>query len=430
MAMTNMKDIARCLVDKHGLKVADAEHFIALMIDVINEGVQRERQVKIKGLGTFKLTSVSSRESVDVNTGERIVIEGRDKISFTPDNAMKELVNRPFSQFETVVINEGVELEDEFEEQLEESTPVEEKTESVEEKTVEKVDNPHEERVEAVAVVSELPAETVSVEEDIQENNVRDAVSEPVVSEVEKVEFVQGTVETATDNVVGDKVEMPETSSEKEVEPVIGRTDMQEDTVQDTEDVATVNTPHKSSYMKPLVVGFVALFVVLIGTICFMFMKLCQQNEQIYNFKMEVQTLQMELLKKQYSTMKGCSKVMKPAAVAEKPAPAEKKPAPVAEKPTPVTEKSTSVAEKSVSSKEEDAYEALNKSDARVRTGAYRIVGVKQVVKVKRGQTLSSISRLYLGPGMECYIEVMNKNKELKEGDRVKIPELKRKHRK
>ena len=215
--MTNMKDIARCLVDKHGLKVADAEHFIALMIDVINEGVQRERQVKIKGLGTFKLTSVSSRESVDVNTGERIVIEGRDKISFTPDNAMKELVNRPFSQFETVVVNEGVELEDEFEEQQEESTPVEEKTENVEEKTVEKVDNPHEERVEAVAVVSELPAETVSVEEDIQENNVQDAVSEPVVSEVEKVEFVQGTVETATDNVVEDKVETLETSSEKEV---------------------------------------------------------------------------------------------------------------------------------------------------------------------------------------------------------------------
>ena len=409
MAMTNMKDIARCLVDKHGLKVADAEHFIALMIDVINEGVQRERQVKIKGLGTFKLTSVSSRESVDVNTGERIVIEGRDKISFTPDNAMKELVNRPFSQFETVVVNEGVELEDEFDEQLEESTPVEEKTESVEEKTVEKVDNPHEERVEAVAVVSELPAETVSLEEDIQENNVRDAVSEPVVSEVEKVEFVQGTVETATDNVVEDKVETPETSSEKEVEPVIGRTDMQEDTVQDAEDVATVNTPHKSSYMKPLVVGFVALFVVLIGTICFMFMKLCQQNEQIYNFKMEVQTLQLELLKKQYSTMKGCSKVMKPVAVAEKPAP-------VVEKPVP--------------SKEENSYDELNNSDARVRTGAYRIVGVKQVVKVQAGQTLASISRQHLGPGMECYLEVMNKEKVLKKGDRVKIPELELKRHK
>ena len=86
-----------------------------------------------------------------------------------------------------------------------------------------------------------------------------------------------------------------------------------------------MNRSHKSSYMKPLVIGFVALFVVLIGTICFMFMKLCQQNEQIYNFKMEVQTLQMELLKKQYSTMKGCSKVMKPVAVAEKPAPAEEK---------------------------------------------------------------------------------------------------------
>ena len=379
------------------------------MIDVINEGVQRERQVKIKGLGTFKLTSVSSRESVDVNTGERIVIEGRDKISFTPDNAMKELVNRPFSQFETVVVNEGVELEDEFEEQLEESTPVEEKTESVEEKTVEKVDNPHEERVEAVAVVSELPAETVSVEEDIQENNVRDAVSEPVVSEVEKVEFVQGTVETATDNVVGDKVETPETSSEKEVEPVIGRTDMQEDTVQDAEDIATVNTPHKSPYMKLLVASLVALFVVLVGTICYLFMELYQRNDRIESLMTEVGTLQIELLKKDYSTLRGPSKVMKPVAVAEKPAP-------VVEKPVP--------------SKEENPYDELNNSDARVRTGAYRIVGVKQVVKVQAGQTLASISRQHLGPGMECYLEVMNKEKVLKKGDRVKIPELELKRHK
>ena len=407
--MTNMKDIARCLVDKHGLKVADAEHFIALMIDVINEGVQRERQVKIKGLGTFKLTSVSSRESVDVNTGERIVIEGRDKISFTPDNAMKELVNRPFSQFETVVVNEGVELEDEFDEQLEESTPVEEETESVEEKTVEKVDNPHEERVEAVAVVSELPAETVSVEEDIQENNVRDAVSEPVVSEVEKVEFVQGTVETATDTVVKDKVETLETSSEKEVEPVIGRTDMQEDTVQDAEDVTTVNTPHKSPYMKLLVASLVALFVVLVGTICYLFMELYQRNDRIESLMTEVGTLQIELLKKDYSTLKGPSKVMKPVAVAEKPAP-------VVEKPVP--------------SKEENPYDELNNSDARVRTGDYRIVGVKQVVKVQAGQTLASISRQHLGPGMECYLEVMNKEKVLKEGDRVKIPELELKRHK
>ena len=409
MAMTNMKDIARCLVDKHGLKVADAEHFIALMIDVINEGVQRERQVKIKGLGTFKLTSVSSRESVDVNTGERIVIEGRDKISFTPDNAMKELVNRPFSQFETVVVNEGVELEDEFEEQLEESTPVEEKTESVEEKTVEKVDNPHEERFEAVAVVSELPAETVSLEEDIQENNVQDAVSESVVSEVEKVEFVQGTVETATDNVVGDKVETPETSSEKEVEPMIGRTDMQEETVQDAEDIATVNTPHKSPYMKLLVSSLVALFVVLVGTICYLFMELYQRNDRIESLMTEVGTLQIELLKKDYSTLRGPSKVMKPVAVAEKPAP-------VVEKPVP--------------SKKENPYDELNNSDARVRTGAYRIVGVKQVVKVQAGQTLASISRQHLGPGMECYLEVMNKEKVLKKGDRVKIPELELKRHK
>ena len=436
--MTNIKDLARFLVEKHGIKLADAELFISLMTEIINEGVHRERQVKIKGLGTFKLTSVSSRESIDVNTGERIVIEGRDKLSFAPDNAMKELVNQPFSQFETIVVNDGVELEDEYEEQVEETAPAEEKKEIVEEKAVEEVEFPREEPVKPIAVVSEMSAETMSVKEEKQEDKVQETMSETNVSEVEQIETAQETIETASDNVAKDEEETLESSSEKEDEPVVEETDIRENDIEDTENITAANTPHKSSSMKPLVVGFVALFVVLIGIICFMFMKLCQQNEQIYNFKMEVQTLQLELLKKQYSTMKGYSKVMKPVAVVEKPAPAEKKkPTPAAEKPTPVTErptsdveKPTSVAEKSVSSKEEDAYEALNKSDARVRTGAYRIVGVKQVIKVKRGQTLSSISRLYLGPGMECYIEVMNKNKELKEGDRVKIPELKRKHRK
>ena len=428
--MTNIKDLARFLVEKHGIKLADAELFIALMTEIINEGVHRERQVKIKGLGTFKLTSVSSRESIDVNTGERIVIEGRDKLSFAPDNAMKELVNQPFSQFETVVVNDGVELEDEYKEQVEETTPADEKKEIVEEKAVEEIELPREEPVEPIAVVSEMSAETMLVEEEKQEDKVQEILSETNVSEVEQIETAQETIETASDNVAKDEEDTPDSSPEKEDEPMVEETDSRENDNEDTENISTVNRSHKSSYMKPLVVGFVALFVVLIGTICFMFMKLCQQNEQIYNFRMEVQTLQLELLKKQYSTMKGCSKVMKPVAVVEKPTPAAEKPTPVTERPTSDVEKPTSVAEKSVSSKEEDAYEALNKSDARVRTGAYRIVGVKQVIKVKRGQTLSSISRLYLGPGMECYIEVMNKNKELKEGDRVKIPELKRKRRK
>ena len=320
---------------------------------------------------------------------------------------------------------------------MEETAPAEEKKEIVEEKAVEEIELPREEPVEPIAIVSEMSAETMSVKEDKQEDKVQETMLETNVSEVEQIETAQETIEAASDNVAKNDEETLESSPEKEDEPMVEETDSRVNDNEDTENISTVNTPHKSSSMKPLVVGFVALFVVLIGTICFMFMKLCQQNEQIYNFKMEMQTLQLELLKKQYSTMKGCSKVMKPAAVAEKPAPAEKMPTPVAEKPTPVTGKSTSdverptsVAEKPVSSKEEDAYEALNKSDARVRTGAYRIVGVKQVVKVKRGQTLSSISRLYLGPGMECYIEVMNKNKELKEGDRVKIPDLKRKHKK
>ena len=111
--MNKMSDLAATLVDKYGLNQKDAEHFVASMFDVINDGLQSaDRMVKVKGLGTFKLTSVSPRESVDVNTGERIVIDGRDKISFTPETALRDRVNQPFSQFETVVLNDGVNFSD------------------------------------------------------------------------------------------------------------------------------------------------------------------------------------------------------------------------------------------------------------------------------------------------------------------------------
>ena len=112
MSKSNISRLAKSISSKHGLTQAEAERFISKMFEVANEGLHEDKLLKIKWLGTFKVAPVKDRESVDVNTGERIVIEGRDKISFTPDNILKEIVNKPFAQFETVVVNDGVDFSD------------------------------------------------------------------------------------------------------------------------------------------------------------------------------------------------------------------------------------------------------------------------------------------------------------------------------
>ena len=111
MSKIGVNELAKVLVNTHKLSVDDAEQFVHLMFDTVNEGLQEDKQVKIKGFGTFKVLSVKDRESVDVNTGERIIIEGRDKISFTPDAIVKDIVNKPFAQFETVELNDGVDFD-------------------------------------------------------------------------------------------------------------------------------------------------------------------------------------------------------------------------------------------------------------------------------------------------------------------------------
>lgn len=139
MSKNSLNVLGKKLAEKTGLSQQEAELFIKKMFDVVNEGLQDDKQVKVKWLGTFKVTSVKDRESVDVNTGERIVIDGRDKISFTPDNILKEIVNKPFAQFETVVVNDGVEFDEidkkfEAEEQMNENQQVKESKEQMVEK--------------------------------------------------------------------------------------------------------------------------------------------------------------------------------------------------------------------------------------------------------------------------------------------------------
>ena len=343
--MRNLKDIARYLVDKHELKTSDAERFVLSMIDVINEGLQRERQVKIKGLGTFKVTSVSSRESVDVNTGERIVIDGRDKISFVPDNSMKELVNRPFSEFETVVVGDGVELEDKPIDGL-----LDKQSEIVEEQT-EKESNKHS---SSVTTIRQAEFETTSYKEDVEEEAL-----------------------------------VPQSSFSLNVPSEVVNIDDEEE---DETEQSVPSSGWSPFAIKALIVSAIVLFVLLGGAISYLFMELHRRD-------MRIEAL-ITLVGKRQAVVHNTQ-------------------------PTAGTkQKENKVGNITPKVKPDDVYAEMNRSDARVRTGAYRIVGVKQVVKDRAGQTLRSISRQQLGPGMECYLEVMNKNKELKEGDVVKIPKL------
>lgn len=108
----NIQDLIDLLAEKHGMGKKDAESFVKEFFLLVEESLEKDKYVKIRGLGTFKLIDVESRESVNVNTGERIEIQGHTKVSFTPEPSLKEVINKPFSHFETVVLNENTVLED------------------------------------------------------------------------------------------------------------------------------------------------------------------------------------------------------------------------------------------------------------------------------------------------------------------------------
>lgn len=215
--MSKITDLASLLAEKHGISHKEAEMFVSLLFDIAKGALHAQKQVKIKGLGTFKLTSVSSRESIDVNTGQRILIEGRDKVSFTPDAAMKNLVNRPFAQFETVILKDDVDFTDidkKYDEKVEEEalpteepvqeTPVVEETPIVEEPVVEE------------PIVEEPAQEETIVEEPVVEKPVQEEpiVEEPPVAPMQAA-FVDVENNTQEDNVINEESEDYEDEMER-----------------------------------------------------------------------------------------------------------------------------------------------------------------------------------------------------------------------
>ena len=449
--MAKVSDFASELVGRYGLKEEEATEFISAMFDIICEQLDgADKQVKVKGLGTFKVTSVGARASVDVNTGERIIIEGRNKISFTPEVMLRDRVNRPFVQFETVVLNDGVdfsEIDNEFNGSKQEVAA----SDSTVETANETVANDAEEVAEK-AVVETIDA---SVDESVvgaEEDKSDVAIEEKASDVVPENEMDQGQKEEAKPELEIESV--PEYGHEPMSEVEADNSDeSQQSTVglsSDESQQSSVESSATTPQPKEVVVAegckqrnprlmywfSIASFVLLI----FIGVGMYFLYEQVKAKNVAIEQLQTKLAMH--------SMALKSAAVEPKQGVASKKNIVAdttdAAKQVAITDAAETVAKEEVSKPIEKTHEppvadkkksnvpkpaADYNFDVRVRTGAYIIVGEETSVTVRSGQTLASISKAYLGPGMECYVEVFNNRKEVKPGDKLRIPKLKIKPR-
>lgn len=462
MSKNSLNGLADKLAEKSGLSQIEAELFIRKMFDVCHQGLAADKIVKMRWLGTFKVTSVKERESVDVNTGERIVIEGRDKISFTPDNILKEIVNRPFAQFETVIVNDGVDFES-IDKKYEDSLEDEEQEESLEKpkpiiEVVEPTETPlpdvvSEETTQAEAVSSSEPTTSGVIDFlDVPENPSEDS-SVVVIGEDSTIE-PQTTVsqEVPTEEIpssVSDDIQADsrEENSNAEIEA-------ETDAEIEADDEVEIRRRH---FIIPKYVVIIASFTLLLligglGWFAFNYGQMAAQRDHLElqlaqyktdknvvskpaNVKSQEQLLQ-EKARQDSLRMAKANDAIKAAERADslKSAAVDKE---ISVKNLKADEKSAELKKKSATDKKRDKAAEHAKvvsdkydSDPRVRTGAYRIVGVDQVVTVGEHQTMATLSKRYLGPGMECYIEALNGTSTIKSGQKIKIPKLELKKKK
>lgn len=476
MSKNSLNGLADKLAEKSGLSQIEAELFIRKMFDVCHQGLAADKIVKMRWLGTFKVTSVKERESVDVNTGERIVIEGRDKLSFTPDNILKEIVNRPFAQFETVIVNDGVDFES-IDKKYEDSLEDEEQEESLEKpkpiiEVVEPTETPlpdviSEETTQAEAVSSSEPTTSGVIDFlDVPENPSEDS-SVVVIGEDSTIE-PQTTVSqevpteeipsSVSDDIQADSREENSNAEIKaETDAEIGadaEIEAETDAEIEADDEVEIRRRH---FIIPKYVVIIASFTLLLligglGWFAFNYGQMAAQRDHLElqlaqyktdknvvakpaNVKSQEQLLQ-EKARQDSLRMAKANDAIKAAERADslKSAAVDKE---MSVKNLKTDEKSAELKKKSATDKKRDkAAEHANvvsdkyDSDPRVRTGAYRIVGVDQVVTVGEHQTMATLSKRYLGPGMECYIEALNGTSTIKSGQKIKIPKLELKKKK
>lgn len=538
MSKSSLSVLAKAVASKRGLTQAEAERFIATMFEVAGDGIQEDKLLKMKWLGTFKITSVKDRESVDVNTGERILIEGRDKISFTPDNILKEIINKPFAQFETVVVNDGIDFSDIDEkfanmEREEEELQLQKEQECHDEEVVQEEQNAEQTQKEELSQEEEQPREEehsqeVELNENLsqeakksqeslldaelqsQEGGQKDELSQEVntpiseetvalsselknaeiseddisetsednisqtsddtiskteengipeevgmlISHLKKNEFEAEEIEKVEETKVKEEAEVPKAAeahvekTPEEAKVVVSQSNVENkkqpeyDETLD-EDEAYASDHHHLVIPKYVVALVSVVFVALLGGLCwfaFIYGKMQARQEQM---EMQLKAIKPQPQPKPKPTVVAPVDTAKSVASSDDKTDAENVLANGAQANNEQTDHAQLAMKKKAKQDSIRMAQANNAvkmaekasvylNDPRIRTGAYRIVGVEKTVTAKSGQTLAGLSKLYLGPGMECYMQAINGCSEIKPGQKVKIPklELKRKGKK
>lgn len=470
MSKFSLNTLGKLLADKSGLSQVEAELFIRKMFDVCNQGLDADKQVKIKWLGTFKVQTTKDRESINVNTGERFTIEGRDKLTFTPDNILKEIVNKPFAQFETVVVNDGVdfdEIDEKFGEEQTEDAPAqvidfldEEKTATPNpevvviesEKEKEKEAEDEDELAKQIAIEQaklEKLKQAQLEQERIQKEKLEKEKQEQERLEQERLEQERLEQERLEqERLEQEKLELAQQQQALKavVEPAVPASDESEEEEEEEES----SNSHHIVIPRYLVVAVCLIVVALIGGMGWFAFNYGQMTAQRDHLAMQLNQYHQAPAKKvpakpaaaplsqeqklRQKAMEDSIRMAKTAEAVklaensdEESASAEKAKQTEAKAKAEAKEKAKDKAEEKATSK---IASSQYDKDARVRTGAYRIVGVAQTVTVGAGQTLEQISTRHLGSGMECYVEALNGTNTVKAGQKIKIPKLELKKKK
>ena len=483
MSKFSLNTLGTLLADKSGLSQVEAELFIRKMFDVCNQGLDADKQVKIKWLGTFKVQATRDRESINVNTGERFTIEGRDKLTFTPDNILKEIVNKPFAQFETVVVNDGVdfdEIDEKFGEEQTDDAPAQVIDFLDEEKTVtpnpevvvigsekEKEKEAEDELAKQIAIEqakleklkqAQLEQERIQKEKLEKEKQEQERLEQERLEQerLEQERLEQERLEQ--ERLEQERLEQERLEQEKlelaqqqqalkaVVEPAVPASDESEEEEEEEES----SNSHHIVIPRYLVVAVCLIVVALIGGMGWFAFNYGQMTAQRDHLAMQLNQYHQAPAKKvpakpaaaplsqeqklRQKAMEDSIRMAKTAEAVklaensdEKSASAEKAKQTEVKAKAEAKEKAKDKAEEKATSK---IAPSQYDKDARVRTGAYRITGVAQTVTVGAGQTLEQISTRYLGSGMECYVEALNGTSTVKAGQKIKIPKLELKKKK
>lgn len=398
--MVKVNDFARELSERYGLSLSDASDFIGAMFDVVNEELDdTDSSVKIKGFGTFKVSAVSARASVDVNTGERIIIDGRNKISFTPEVLLRDRVNRPFVQFETVVLNDGVdfsEIDDEMNE-LSDSV-IETEPQGVQLSPTAPTDQPTDQPTNQPS-----PSEPAS----------------KVVNTEEHRDMARRLMAPKSEPIDDDNNKADEEKSANDID--------------ESDDEGIVIGGCKQRSPRMMYILTIASFVILVSIgigMYFLYQRIEEKNHVIDRLETRLYAQQDTVVAVEPQCVVNDAIASNDSLKAADAHTAEN----IKKEKKDSVRASNSKAATGSTAVMSAAPTATTPSDynydVRVRTGAYIIVGVVKVVTVQPGQSLASISKAYLGEGMECYVEVLNNCHTVKAGDKLKIPEVKLKPRK